>query len=284
MNCTYCATRNSDDDHRCRRCGRRLHFDAESGEMDPYPVTSGSLAPNLADRQSISSGVVQAAIQEKPVPHQKSLFPQPVLAFPGGAAPRRHGRRQPTKSGPQSVRRTPRKLERLEAAGQQRLELDTTPPLIALATESGVQSARYCTEAVAIPIHRLIAAALDFGLVAAGLGMFFALFHYLGGAGVVGALSTSVSLVIAIGILVFYKALWWLANGDSPGMEWCRLRLLDFAGRRPTRRQRAQRFAGTCLSLAAAGLGLLWALGDEEKLCWHDHLSKTFPSPKADER
>jgi uncharacterized RDD family membrane protein YckC len=252
--------------------------------MNPYPVTSGSLAPNLADRQSIPQEVVRAAIQEKPVPHQKSLFPQPVLAFPGGATPRSRGRRQPSRSGSQSVRRTPRKLERLEAAGQQRLELETSAPLIALATESGVQSARYCTQAVAIPTHRLIAAALDFGLVATGLGMFFALFHYLGGAGVVGALSTSVSLAIALGILVFYKALWWLANGDTPGMEWCRLRLLDFTGRRPTRKQRAQRFAGTCLSLAAAGLGLLWALGDEEKLCWNDHLSKTFPSPKADER
>jgi hypothetical protein len=33
------------------------------------------------------------------------------------------------------------------------------------------------------------------------------------------------------------------------------------------------------LSLAAGGLGLLWALVDEETLTWHDHISKTFPTP-----
>ena len=280
MNCTYCATRNADDDHRCRRCGRRLHFDAGSGEMHPYPVASGSLAPNLLDRQAIPAEVVKAAIQEAPAPRQKSLFSQPVLVFPGAVQPRERTPRQPTKIAHRPARRTLRKLERLEAAGQQRLELETHPPLMARANESGVQSARYCTETVAIPTLRLMAAALDFGIVGVGLGMFFVLFHYLGGAGVASALSPAVALGIALGILVFYKTLWWLANGDTPGMGWCRLRLLDFTGRRPTRRQRAQRVAGTCLSLAAAGLGLLWALGDEERLCWNDHISKTFPSPK----
>ena len=27
------------------------------------------------------------------------------------------------------------------------------------------------------------------------------------------------------------------------------------------------------------GLGLVWALVDEENLTWHDHISKTFPTP-----
>jgi hypothetical protein len=26
-------------------------------------------------------------------------------------------------------------------------------------------------------------------------------------------------------------------------------------------------------------LGMLWALVDEEALTWHDHMSKTFPTP-----
>jgi hypothetical protein len=33
------------------------------------------------------------------------------------------------------------------------------------------------------------------------------------------------------------------------------------------------------LSLISAGLGLVWALVDEENLTWHDHISKTFPTP-----
>ena len=33
------------------------------------------------------------------------------------------------------------------------------------------------------------------------------------------------------------------------------------------------------LSVLAAGLGILWALVDEESLTWHDHISKTYPTP-----
>jgi len=32
------------------------------------------------------------------------------------------------------------------------------------------------------------------------------------------------------------------------------------------------------LSLCSLGLGLVWALVDEESLTWHDHISKTFPT------
>jgi hypothetical protein len=63
-------------------------------------------------------------------------------------------------------------------------------------------------------------------------------------------------------------------------MKCCRLQLLSFTGQRPTRMQRAFRFFGSLLSVASGGLGILWALGDEEKLAWHDHISKTFPSPR----
>jgi len=38
------------------------------------------------------------------------------------------------------------------------------------------------------------------------------------------------------------------------------------------------RFAATWLSFCSGGLGLLWAVADEENLTWHDHISKTFPT------
>jgi hypothetical protein len=55
---------------------------------------------------------------------------------------------------------------------------------------------------------------------------------------------------------------------------------VDFDGRRPDREQRGVRQVAGLLSLLSAGLGLVWALVDEEKLTWHDHISKTFPTPK----
>ena len=70
-----------------------------------------------------------------------------------------------------------------------------------------------------------------------------------------------------------------LANGDTAGQKWTRLRLVNFDGQTPTRAQRFYRTASGFLSLMAGGIGLLWGLVDEETLTWHDHISKTFPTP-----
>ena len=53
------------------------------------------------------------------------------------------------------------------------------------------------------------------------------------------------------------------------------LRVVNFDGYPADARQRLVRFVCACLS-TLAGLGLLWALFDEEKLTWYDHMSKTF--------
>jgi hypothetical protein len=53
---------------------------------------------------------------------------------------------------------------------------------------------------------------------------------------------------------------------------------VDFDGREPDRDRRGMRQVAGLLSLISAGLGLVWALVDEEKLTWHDHISKTFPT------
>jgi len=53
---------------------------------------------------------------------------------------------------------------------------------------------------------------------------------------------------------------------------------INFDGKTPDRDQRLLRLGASVLSLASVGLGLMWALVDEEHLTWHDHISKTFPS------
>lgn len=78
---------------------------------------------------------------------------------------------------------------------------------------------------------------------------------------------------------IFYHAFFCAFGSDTPGMRSVRLRLLNFDGHEPSREQRWQRLGGSCLSLAAAGLGLVWTLVDEESLGWQDHISKTFPTP-----
>jgi uncharacterized RDD family membrane protein YckC len=138
---------------------------------------------------------------------------------------------------------------------------------------------------VALPTHRMLAAAVDMSIVVIALGLFLGVYSLLmlvlnGTSGIVIDRQT-LPLMGAATVLfaLFYRALWCLANGDTPGMRFAGLRLVDFDGRFPDREQRCAREVAAILSLAAAGLGLVWALVDEESLTWHDHISKTFPTP-----
>lgn len=243
-----------------------------------FPASRAAVAPQLAVRQSIPAETVATAIEEPPAmpPRQRTLFPQPVLQFEEFAPPAS----RPARARRTSPKRRSRRLERLEAAGQQRLELDPPAPPRPLQTKSGVQSAKYCHNPVALPVHRAMAGAVDLGLLGVASACFLGPLYILGGAALLETTPMAVLGTAAVAILLLYKVLWWLAGGDSPGMKCCRLQLLSFTGQRPTRMQRAFRFFGSLLSVASGGLGILWALGDEEKLAWHDHISKTFPSPR----
>jgi hypothetical protein len=139
-----------------------------------------------------------------------------------------------------------------------------------------VEPTRYCDAPVAPVAHRMIAAAFDLSMILVALGLLVMLV-YLSPAGDSISKKT-LPYIGGFGVLLGfgYKLVWAMADVDSPGTGWAHLRILNFDGVPPTRGQRIERFAGSVLSLAAAGLGLLWALVDEETLSWHDHISKTF--------
>jgi uncharacterized RDD family membrane protein YckC len=136
-----------------------------------------------------------------------------------------------------------------------------------------------CGAPVAGRIHRILAAALDLSVVSIAFGLFLATFSLAGGSVALNLKTAPYFAVIAGLLAIFYHVLFCLSGGDTPGMRWTSLRLLNFDGHAPTREQRAFRLAGGLLSFLAAGLGLLWSLVDEESLTWHDHMSKTFPTP-----
>jgi uncharacterized RDD family membrane protein YckC len=137
----------------------------------------------------------------------------------------------------------------------------------------------YCDAPVALPAHRIIAAAVDLSMVLVALGVFLGIFFLSGGEMVLNRQTVPVLIGVAAVIALFYRFLWCIANGDTPGMRFAGLRLVDFDGRAPDRDQRGMRQVASVLSLISAGLGLVWALVDEENLTWHDHISKTFPTP-----
>ena len=140
-------------------------------------------------------------------------------------------------------------------------------------------SARYSKAPVASPIHRVLAAVADLTLVAVAVGVVAISTHAMIGLDSLGDSALPFYGALYLFFAISYKLLWAMADSDSPGLGWTHLRLLTFDGVPPTRDQRLRRLCWSVISILPAGLGLLWALVDEEKLSWHDHSSKTFLSP-----
>jgi uncharacterized RDD family membrane protein YckC len=269
---------NDGEDQRCTRCGRRLRMAAPRSAPDTYPMSNGAATATAPAFERLSREMpVSAPPPERPT-YQPSLFRDPMgsprvipipmltpLRAPDTEAP--PSRRSPARSAPPRVRRAPDSQQALEFREGDNAPAGTHADLI------------YCDAPVALPAHRMIAAVVDTSAVLLGLGIFLGIFFLSGGDMVLNRQTVPFLIGVTAVISVFYRFLWCLANGDTPGMRCAGLRLVDFDGRRPDREQRGVRQVAGMLSLLSAGLGLVWALVDEESLTWHDHISKTFPTP-----
>jgi uncharacterized RDD family membrane protein YckC len=279
MNCQYCETHNESDDHRCKRCGRRLHTDATPS----FPVNHGNLAAAF-DR----SPRTEAEASATAAPGLRLVAPQ--------TAPPSTPRQQPTYQGslfgPQEVTSAPvRRAERStqpaprvkrDKTAQQQLNFDETRNEGSRTLRTSVEAAIYCNATAAPAPLRVAACLADLFIGATAVGLLLATINYSGQGIAVGGLPPLVYLAGVASVALLYRVLFCMGNGDTPGTRWAGLRVLNFDGRRPTRQQRFYRLAGGIISVIASGLGVIWALFDEEKLTWHDHMSKTFPAVADD--
>jgi uncharacterized RDD family membrane protein YckC len=88
------------------------------------------------------------------------------------------------------------------------------------------------------------------------------------------ALASSV-LVLAL-LYLLYQALFFSFSESTPGMRCARIALCTFDDENPTRRTMRCRNLAVLLSACPLGLGLLWAAFDEDRLTWHDRLTRTY--------
>jgi uncharacterized RDD family membrane protein YckC len=75
---------------------------------------------------------------------------------------------------------------------------------------------------------------------------------------------------------LLYALLFVWGAAVTPGMRRTGLRLVTFDGQPAPRSQRLWRVFGSIVSAGSFLIGYLWAVVDEEKLYWHDHISKTY--------
>jgi uncharacterized RDD family membrane protein YckC len=275
--CQYCRATNDDENHRCNLCGRRLG-DLPSRGHEMFPVQQSAAAP-----------VVEQISESPRVDTPPAAGPQLVTELAKAPAGYQHAI-QASLFGPQEVIKRvapPRKQPapqtprvKRDRSSQQALDFDA-PPEASKTLPTSVEAAVYCNAPVAIPMHRVVAGALDVAIVLIAIGVFLGTFHLAGHEIVLTKMTVPVYAAVAVLISLFYRILFCVAEADTFGTHWSGLRLLNFDGRRPSRRERLCRTAGACVSLIALGVGFVWAIVDEERLSWHDYMSKTFPSPRS---
>jgi uncharacterized RDD family membrane protein YckC len=79
-------------------------------------------------------------------------------------------------------------------------------------------------------------------------------------------------------VVIAYPLIWIICGRNSMGARAMRLTLVTLDGTRPSAAARYRRLLATIISVSAVGVGVLWALFDEDRLAWHDHMSGTFPT------
>jgi uncharacterized RDD family membrane protein YckC len=123
---------------------------------------------------------------------------------------------------------------------------------------------------------RLMAAIVDICLVGTGFLTFVAVFaactpHLPSGKlallGASGALLT---------FFVVYQYLFLNYAEATPGMRYARIALCTFDDENPTRQAMRARIGFLLLSALPLGLGFLWSIFDEDRLGWHDRITRTY--------
>jgi uncharacterized RDD family membrane protein YckC len=268
MTCCFCGARNNESETRCRKCGRRPG-DTLNSEIT-LTRTDGALAtkPQPVYFEADAAPASRAAIRGV----QQHLFPGQSNVVPISMyAPLRAESRPPQRKS------APRRRPVPEGQGA----LDFLPPEAPKprTLSTTVEAVVACDSPVAPTVLRVIAGAIDCGLALLGYGAFLALYFALGGEFLWDKLNLEIFGGALLLIAFTYGLVWTFCGVDTAGMRIAGLRLTTFEGFPLERRHRVMRFVGGCLSLGAV-VGHLWSLADEESLTWHDHISRTFPTPR----
>jgi uncharacterized RDD family membrane protein YckC len=128
--------------------------------------------------------------------------------------------------------------------------------------------------------RRMSAGAIDGAIVAAAAAIFGYVFFAI--------INTEIPLKSAvIGGLLLTAALWagyqyllLVYSGTTPGLKLAGLELNRFDGSITRRTLRRWRVLASILSGISLCFGYAWCYLDEDQLCWHDRITKTYMAPK----
>jgi uncharacterized RDD family membrane protein YckC len=127
--------------------------------------------------------------------------------------------------------------------------------------------------------RRMAAAVMDAVLVLSALGGFSYIFFRITGTIPRLQPASGTILVLAGMLWAGYQYLLLVYAGTTPGLKLAKLRLDRFDGSPAPRRVRRWRVFASALSGLSLGLGYAWCFLDEDELCWHDRITRTYMAP-----
>lgn len=224
-------------------------------------VATRKVRPRLAEGPHAAPGA-QLSIFEVD-PGSISIEPAAAVAADMESAPARTG---PEWSG-------------IELDAQPRSEFLETPP-----TESREQPGTVAAEASGgtlnlelAPMNRRLMAALVNGALIVAAFLLAAWMAVANLKDLPPLREIGVGAVVALAVIgALYHALFFAFAGGNPGARYAGIALCTFDGQSPTRAQRLRRLVALLLSVLPLGLGVMWAVFDEDHLSWHDRLSQTY--------
>ncbi len=123
---------------------------------------------------------------------------------------------------------------------------------------------------------RIMAALVDAALSFAGFLVFVFVFNSCTAHPPSGRTAVIAASLAALATFIAYQWLFFRFGESTPGMMYARIALCTMDDDNPTRTARQRRVAAVLLSALPLGLGLLWAMFDEDQLGWHDRMSGTY--------
>jgi len=281
--CQHCGAVNGEPAEICCFCDAPLGQPGrKSVERRVATPTEGNLAVDPEWRRQVTSRIRAYRVRRQ---GGEISDLQPALPFDDGsesAVENLEVAREfiPPTSVPQPARSRKQSSERYEIS----IPIHEAAPTPAHMLRPGfAQPGRGLSPEALFPVaslpERQRAALLDAALLLFSFGGMLALFVALGGHIGFNKLDAVVAGATLALFYAQYFALFTVFGGSTPGMMVRGLRVVSFDGSVPSSRQMAWRSFGYVISAGTCFLGFLWALWDEDHLCWQDRISQTYLTP-----
>jgi uncharacterized RDD family membrane protein YckC len=127
--------------------------------------------------------------------------------------------------------------------------------------------------------QRALAATVDVLIVLLAGSVFGTIFYDIAGGRPPLPQIAAVSAGLVSVFWVSYQYLLIVYAGTTPGLRVMKLQLQHFDGSPVDRGRRRWRVLGGILSGASLGMGYAWQFLDEDGLCWHERVTKTYLAP-----